>query len=163
MKNLLLIVSLLTGTFVFAQNDSINPERITYEYFSAKSINIKNNEGSIYPEMVSGNKIVFQYSKQHAERPAISDDEMYESILFEVDSSWNKFVFKKKIAMSKATYQLGCFCIGRGYHIIDGGFIKGRKLTNGNYLIEADVFIKYDNGVKKKIKFKGEFKAVNEG
>jgi hypothetical protein len=83
--------------------------------------------------------------------------------LFEVDSSWNKFVFKKKIAMSKATYQLGCFCIGRGYHIIDGGFIKGRKLTNGNYLIEADVFIKYDNGVKKKIKFKGEFKAVNEG
>lgn len=163
MKNLFLLISLLTGTLVFAQNDSINPERVSYEFFSGKSIDIKKNEGSIYPEMISGDKIVFQYSKQHTERPAISDDEMYESVLFEVDSTWKKFTFKKKMALSKATYQLGCFCIGRGYHIIDGGYIKGRKLTNGNYLIEADVFIKYDTGVKKKIKFKGEFKAVNAG
>ncbi len=163
MKNLLLTISLFATTLVFAQNDSINPERITYEFFSGKSIDIKKNEGSIYPEMISGDKIVFQYSKQHAERPAISDDEMYESLLFEVDSTWKKFTFKKKMALSKATYQLGCFCIGRGYHIIDGGYIKGRKLTNGNYLIEADVFIKYETGVKKKIKFKGEFKAVNAG
>lgn len=163
MKNLFLLISLLTGTLVFAQNDSINPERVSYEFFSGKSIDIKKNEGSIYPEMISGDKIVFQYSKQHAERPAISDDEMFESVLFEVDSTWKRFTFKKKMALSKATYQLGCFCIGRGYHIIDGGYIKGRKLTNGNYLIEADVFIKYDTGVKKKIKFKGEFKAVNAG
>jgi hypothetical protein len=163
MKNLFLLISLLTGTLVFAQNDSINPERVSYEFFSGKSIDIKKNEGSIYPEMISGDKIVFQYSKQHAERPAISDDEMFESVLFEVDSTWKKFTFKKKMALSKATYQLGCFCIGRGYHIIDGGYIKGRKLTNGNYLIEADVFIKYDTGVKKKIKFKGEFIAVNAG
>jgi hypothetical protein len=163
MRNLFLLISLLTGTLIFAQNDSINPERVSYEFFSGKSIDIKKNEGSIYPEMISGDKIVFQYSKQHAERAAISDDEMYESVLFEVDSTWKKFIFKKKMALSKATYQLGCFCIGRGYHVIDGGYIKGRKLTNGNYLIEADVFIKYDTGVKKKIKFKGEFKAVNAG
>jgi hypothetical protein len=163
MKNLFLLISLLIGTFVFAQNDSINPERVSYEFFSGKSIDIKKNEGSIYPEMISGDKIVFQYSIQHAERPAISDDEMFESVLFEVDSNWKKFTFKKKMALSKATYQLGCFCIGRGYHVIDGGYIKGKKLTNGNYLIEADVFIKYDTGVKKKIKFKGEFKSVNAG
>jgi hypothetical protein len=65
MKNLFLLISLLTGTLVFAQNDSINPERVSYEFFSGKSIDIIKNEGSIYPEMISGDKIVFKYSKQN--------------------------------------------------------------------------------------------------
>ncbi|MBP9185833.1 MAG: hypothetical protein KBE91_02000 [Bacteroidia bacterium] len=163
MKNLFLIFTLFFGTVLFAQQDSINPERVTYEFYKAKTIIHINNEGSVYPEIKDGNMVVFQYNKHHAENPMISDDELHESLMFEVDSTWRNFVFKKKMALSKATYQLGCFCIGRGYHIIDGGTIRGKKLANGNYYITADVYIKFETGVKKKIKFKGEFKPVNAG
>ena len=161
MRNIILIITLFISTALFAQRDSINPETVKYEFFTAKNINLLNNEGSIYPEVKDGNMVVFQYSKRHAENPMISDDEMYESLVFEVDSTWRNFVFKKKMALSKATYQLGCFCIGRGYHIIDGGTIRGKKLANGNYYITADVYIKFETGVKKKIKFKGEFKPID--
>lgn len=165
MKKILFIVALVCSFRLAAQEeqDTLTPEQITYEYFTGQTIELKNNEGRVYPEMKAGNKLVFQYSKRSAENPRISDDEMYESVVFEVDSSWKKFTFKKKLSLSKATYNLGCFCIGRGYYQVNSGTIKGRKLDNGNFYVEADLTIVYSGGNKRRIKFKGEFKAVHAG
>lgn len=165
MKKILFIVALVCSFRLAAQEeqDTLTPEQVTYEYFTGQTIELKDNEGRVYPEMKAGDKLVFQYSKRSAENPRISDDEMYESVVFEVDSSWKSFTFRKKIAQSKATYNLGCFCIGRGYYKVNRGTIKGRKLSNGNFYVEADLTVTYSSGNKRRIQFKGEFKAAHAG
>jgi len=143
-----------------ALQENLNPEKIERLVFSSKTIELLDNEGNLVPQMKPGNMVVLQYSKQHAEDPNMSDDELHESVLFEVNPAWNSFVYRKKIALSKATYQLGCFCAERGYYRITGGFIRGKKLANGKYYIQADVSFTFKNGVTKKIKFSGEFKPA---
>lgn len=165
MKKLLFVLICLVSVDLPAQEDKLNPEKSTFVFFRDKTILLSGTqaERSLYPEMKEGSKVVFHYTKQHAEDPAMSDDEMTESVMFEVDASWNSFIFIKKLPMSKATYHLGCFCAERGYFNITGGYIKGKKLANGNYLIEADASITFNNGVKKAIRFKGEFSPANAG
>lgn len=163
MKQLIIFTCLLWQFSVQAQTDSITPARISYEFFGNKTLNISLNEKKIYPEMKDGKMVVFQYSKQHAENPEISDDELYESVQFEVDPTWNNFIFRKKLDLCKPVYNFSCFCIGRGYYKPVSGYIKGKKLPNGNYLIEGDLTIKYETGTTKKVTFKGEFKPVHAG
>lgn len=165
MKYILSIVIVLASLNLFAQNEETNPEKITYVFFKNKTINLVGNQAdrSLYPDMKEGKKVVFHYTKRHAESPAMSDDEVSESVLFEVDATWNSFVFMKKLPMSKATYNLSCFCVERGYFDITGGYIKGKKLANGNYQIEADATITFNNGTKKTVQFKGEFSPADEG
>ena len=163
MKKLLVMFGTLLSLSALAQTDKLNPEKITREFFLQKTIELKGNEGTVFPEMKAGDKVVFQYSKQSAENPMVSDDEMFESVLFEANAEWNSFEFRKKMVLSKATYQLGCFCVERGYFEIKSGYIKGKKLRNGNYFIEANVAFTFKNGQSKSIKFKGEFKVVHAG
>jgi hypothetical protein len=165
MKLLHFLLCLFIGSFAMAQGDKMNPEKISYTFTAGKTIQLLGNEKerSLYPEVKQGNMVVFNYTKRSAENPDITDDEQTESVLFEVAPSWNSFVFRKKLPMSKATYNLGCFCVERGYFNITGGYIKGKKLVNGNYLIEADATITFSTGVVKSIKFKGEFTPANAG
>ncbi len=164
MKKLVWILSLLVATnVVWAQTDKLNPEKKIMEFFPASSLVITNTNGTLYPEIKSGDKVVFQFTRQAAENPMVSDDEMTESLVFEADANWKTFEYRKKILLSKATYQLGCFCAERGYFTVTGGYIKGKKLANGNYSIEANVSVTFKNGTKKIFKFKGEFKAVHAG
>lgn len=165
MKYTLSVFTVFISLLLTAQGDKMNPEKITNVFFKNKTINLvgAQSDRSLYPDMKAGNMVVFHYTKKHAENPDMSDDEMSESVMFEVDASWNNFIFMKKLPMSKATYNLGCFCVERGYFNITGGYIKGKKLANGNYYIEADATITYNNGNKKAIKFKGEFSPADEG
>jgi hypothetical protein len=163
MKKLLVTFCTILSLSAFAQTDTLTLEKITREFFPHQTIELKTNEGRVVPEMKAGDKVVFQYSKQSAENPMVSDDEMFESVLFEANAEWNSFEYRKKMALSKATYQLGCFCVERGYFEIKKGYIKGKKLRNGNYFIEANVTFTFKNGQSKSIKFKGEFKAVHAG
>lgn len=158
---LLCVWSLLAG----AQGERMNPEKISYTFTKNKRIEWKGSEAdrSFYPEVQDGNMVVFTYTKQSAENPDMTDDEKSESIMFEVNPSWNSFIFIKKLPMSKATYNLGCFCAERGYFKISGGYIRGRKLANGHYFVEADAEITFSNGVKKSVKFKGEFTPADAG
>jgi hypothetical protein len=163
MKKLFVTFCTILSLNAFAQTDTLTPEKITREFFLHQTIELKTNEGRVVPEMKAGDKVVFQYSKQSSENPMVSDDEMFESVLFEANAEWNSFEYRKKMALSKATYQLGCFCVERGYFEIKKGYIKGKKLRNGTYLIEANVTFTFKNGQSKSIKFKGEFKAVHAG
>lgn len=162
-KQLIIGACFLWQFAVHAQTDSITPARINYTFFSDKTLLFTANEQKLYPELKDGKMVVFQYSKQHAENPSISDDELYESVQFEVNPTWNNFIFRKKLPLCKPIYNLSCFCIGRGYYQPVSGYIKGKKLPNGNYFIEADLLIKYESGNTKKITFKGEFTSANAG
>jgi hypothetical protein len=163
MKATIFSYFILLSLGAFAQQDTLVPARLTYEFFSNKTIDVVKQENAIYPELKDGNMVVFQYSKQHAQNPAVSDDEIYESVQFEVNATWNSFIFKRKLKMSKAIYNLGCFCIGRGYQEPFSGYIKGKKLPDGTYAIDADLTIKYETGVTKQIKFSGIFKPAHAG
>jgi hypothetical protein len=159
MKQLVVSFLLLMGVQAIAQTEQVNPEVLTYTFYKNKTIHVNGNqqERTLNAEMDSGNKVVFQFVKKHAENPLITDDEMVETLTFEVDASWRSFIFIKKLPMSKATYKLGCFCVERGYFNVTGGYIRGRKLANGNYYIEADAVYTFNNGVQKNLTFKGEF------
>jgi hypothetical protein len=163
MKQLIFLTCLLLQLATQAQTDSITPARLGYDFFTNKTITFIENDKKLYPEIKDGKMVVFQYSKQHAENPEISDDELYESVQFEVDPTWNNFIFKKKLDLCKPVYNFSCFCIGRGYYKPVSGYIKGKKLPNGNYFIEGNLTIKYETGTTKKVTFKGEFKAPNAG
>ena len=164
MKKIAWIISIVfVASLAWAQTDKLNPEKKTMEFFPASSLVITNTNGTIYPEIKSGDKVVFQFTRQAAENPMVSDDEMTESLVFEADANWKTFEYRKKILLSKATYQLGCFCAERGYFTVTGGYIKGKKLANGNYLIDANVSITFKNGTKKSFKFKGTFNPVHAG
>ena len=163
MKNLLFVVWCSLTTVVFAQTETLTKEKITLEFFPKSGLTLVESDGELgHPEIRnSKDMVVIQYNKHHAENPEVSDDEFHESLMFEVPAAWNSFVFRKKIKQSKAIYQMGCFCVERGYYEVQEGVITGKKLSNGNYYITADVSIVFKNGTKKTIKFKGEFKSVH--
>ncbi len=161
-KWLSLSLVFMVTLYMDAHQLQTSPMKETFEWFGNKTINQINNEGQYYTELKEGDKVVLQYSKSYPQDDNIADDEMYESLLFEVDANWKNFVFRNKINLSKATYNLGCFCAERGYYQVQNGdgFIRGKKLSNGNYEIEASLTVTIKNNAKRKLKFKGIFKPV---
>lgn len=160
-KSLYLFVATILNTIANAQTDLKNPERKMYEFFPSSKIEVIQNADNFYPEIKAGEKVVFKYTFHASENPMVTDDELSENVIFEVDASWNSFVFIKKLAMAKPMYQLGCFCAERGYYEITGGKIRGKKLKNGNYAIAGKVTMQFKNGVTKTIAFDGIFKSVH--
>lgn len=152
---------LLLFLAITAMAQKINPEKKAFSFATNKTIMFDTTSGNLFPEIKDGNMLVFTYDRQAAEDPQMSDDEFHESIIFEVNPTWRNFTFKTKLPISKATYNMGCFCAERGYYAPHTGTIKGRKLADGCYWIEADLHIKYPAGSIKRVTFKGKFCKTN--
>jgi len=141
--------------------DNINPASKTYQIAVNKKLNITNENDNRIIEVVDGSLAVFSYVFKHAETAEIADDELIETIRFEINPNWTNFIFRKKLQMANPVYTQQCYCTGRGHHIPKSGYIKGVKNKNGTYTIEGTLVIEFENKVQKSITFKGNFSVAN--
>lgn len=167
----LFVLSLLCMQFLLAsaQKDSVamNPAKRTYQVLKNQEITImETNEGrDIFPEMIKGKKLVFQYQYKAAENPMMTDDELFESIMFQVEPFTKSFTLKgDALLKSNATFNRSCFCRDRGYFLVTGGYIKGKKINSTTYAIEFNLTFKspeYRGGQVVQKRLKAHFRIAS--
>lgn len=119
-----------------------NTDFDTYElkfYNNSKLNIIENNE--IIVTVISGDKIVFQYTYHHND--SMPDGFQNESIRFEIDNNIDSFILSDN-NLNKARALFGHFFFSpmdSGYHWISDGCIKGEKISNEEWQIDINITV----------------------
>ncbi|MEI6507247.1 MAG: hypothetical protein WCO54_02115 [Bacteroidota bacterium] len=138
MKKLLLPILICFSIATFAQKSKINKGETWYHIFTGKSLEIKtDNQKNFSAQVIDGNDLVFEYGMRADENPDLTDDEYTEKILFSVPKNAKSFMYTDTTL--KAAFLRGCFCIDRGWHNVNTGFIKGKKINATTWQVEIDV------------------------
>lgn len=156
-----MIQKVLTGVLCIlyiglnAQTSRNNPEKITARWLTGQSLHLAYSlpdSMGFAAERKPGKNWFFEFSHQSEENPEVSDDEMTETIGFEVvPNRTGRFELKnEQLTGAKAYYMLGCFCKERGYSRIEHGTIKGVRLSMNQWLINVDVQLKVGESERKK-------------
>lgn len=160
MKRINLFAIILLSCFTTFAQGKLNPAKKTRNWYTGQSLELmfQKDSSHFHPERKSGNNWVFEFTLQKAEYEDVSDDEMSETISFEVvPNRSGKFSLKNaELKQAKAYYMLGCFCMNRGYHLVDNGTISGVRMNASTWIITIDLWIdaQQQDGkpIRKKIK-----------
>jgi hypothetical protein len=111
-------------------------------------------------EILTGDKLVFEYIYVKEDNPAIADDEFTEILLFEIPENTANMTFKNnEILKQNAFYRYYCYCIPPGEIKENHGTLKVNRLTENTYQVIADVeFVfspseGFENEIKSKVNF----------
>jgi len=137
-------------SLVACQPEGLNPTncregKCTYSFTADKAIEITEDSTSqsSFIDIVSGDKLVFQYQYTANDDPRIADDEYTENIYFEIDPSLDRFSFTdSELADANLVIQPICFCPPTVHQLIVGT-LSGERKNDGSWEITLD--IKYDN------------------
>lgn len=161
-----LVLSLCLALLTFAGQaqespSKPNPARKEALIFRNSTLLLKqgdaNDSLNFYPKMGKGSAWVFQYNYTAPEYPEMSDDEYFESFMFQIPQpKGTAFSLKgKDLAKANATFQKSCFCADRGYFRITEGSIVGKKINSNTWSVTVNIVIPAKNeqsagAVKKK-------------
>jgi hypothetical protein len=140
MRNTLLLLLLLACPFapIYAQQGAINKGETWYRIYPDKSLELKTDERNNFSAlMTDGKDLVFEYYMRADDRADVTDDEYTEKIVFAVPKQAKTFVYKDSTL--KAAFLKGCFCVDRGWHRVNNGVIRGKKLTATTWQVQLDV------------------------
>ncbi len=133
--------------------DKPNPAKTESIIFRNASLTIKQGEDNdsvnIYPKMGVGKMWVVQYSYLAPEYPQMTDDEYYESLIFQLaPPKGNRFMLKDEdLVKANTVFQKSCFCADRGYFKISKGAITGTRINNTTWKITANYVVPAKNGL----------------
>lgn len=156
MKKLFTSVALLSALSTLqAQQvpDKPNPAKTETVIYKNASLTIRQGEDNdsinIYPKIDAGNIWVVQYSYQAPEYPQMTDDEYYESLMFQIAPPKGKRFVLKDVDLVKANtvFQKSCFCADRGYFKISKGTITGTRINSTTWKITATYTVPSKNGL----------------
>lgn len=122
---------------------------LTFQENSA--IEIKNNQNFNEVSIIEGNKLVFEFKYVKDDEPFIADDELTETILFEIDDNSDSFeLIDNDLEDASVVFGRFCFCVDAGYHLISNGCINGQKLADDKWQINMSIVYKaeYDTITK---------------
>lgn len=165
MRNILLISLTLITTLIFAQERKINKGETWYRIYPRKFVEMKaDQQNNFYANVIdSANFIEFEYYKRADEYEDMTDDEYMEKILFSVPKNAKSFNYTD--VSLKAAYLRSCFCADRGWHDINVGFIKGKKINATTWNVEIDIMTKPDMARKAApltMKFNATYKVYHQ-
>jgi hypothetical protein len=133
--------------------DKPNPAKTENVIYRNASLSIRQGEDNdsvnIYPKMGVGKMWVVQYSYQAPEYPQMTDDEYYESLMFQIaPPKGNRFVLKDAdLVKANTVFQKSCFCADRGYFKISKGTISGTRINSTTWKITASYTVPSKNGL----------------
>jgi len=119
----------------------------TFEVIKDSSLEIKSDEfGSLYPEIIPGNKLIVKYEYKRIEIENTADSSYSEFIYFELDSIEEHFILKDNdLQKVKLLYGRICFCRGSsGYFKITEGTLFIDKHSN---TLDVDLQFKTPKGI----------------
>ncbi|MBL6449030.1 hypothetical protein JMN32_22150 [Fulvivirga sp. 29W222] len=152
MKIKILTVLIVVATFAttYAQKESKMPEvTITYDQKLAET------NGEV--ELTKGKCIVFEIKKVQGGDPRV-DAQVTTSLVFDIAEDAKEFEINDNSWEKKQAYVRisECRCMDRGYNPIISGTLKGKKLADNKWHIEADVVARgKDSGEDRIFKYTG--------
>jgi len=165
MRIILIATFTILTTTLFAQERKINKGETWYRIYTGKSLEMKTDKQNNFSANIinTGNFLVFEYYKRADEYADMTDDEYMEKIVFEVPKNAKSFNFTD--VSLKAAFLRSCFCPDRGWHEINVGFIKGKKINATTWNVEIDIMTKPDMVRKSApiaMKFKATYKVFHQ-
>jgi len=145
MKNLYLIAVFLTSLLVGCaeKNDNCTPESTIGTFAAGKQIEVKydvENNRNIY-SIEEGNNIVFEYKHASAQCANTYDDELLETLAFEVDKDAKQFKFvDSQIVISQCFYQQIGTWVNLSHNEIKSGVIEGTQISEGKWKVNVSVW-----------------------
>lgn len=105
----------------------------TITFSTESEIDISESTG-----MTSGDNVVFHLNMINEGDEGVVDDDLYGSLIFELPKSQEIFsVINNDLKRIKVHFQRACFCTGVEFKEVTSGCIRGEKLMNGNWSIQA--------------------------
>jgi len=117
-----------------------NNNEYDFSFFEDSQLSVQESDRIDGVEIVSGDRLVFQYEYVKDDKPNIADDEYTERILFEIPTELDSFILSgEDLKSSDAVFGAFCFCLDRGYFWINEGCIKGEKVNENTWNIAINV------------------------
>lgn len=116
---------------------------------------IKSDDGNV--DFEDGNCIVFEIKTTNGGDPRI-DAQITTTLIFDIPENLDQFEFNDSDLKERQAYILisECRCMDRGYNPIVSGVLKGKKMEDGKWQIEADLIAKgIDSGEDRLFKYNG--------
>ncbi|PIQ20674.1 MAG: hypothetical protein COW65_13670 [Cytophagales bacterium CG18_big_fil_WC_8_21_14_2_50_42_9] len=145
MKNLYLITVFLTSLLIGCRekNDNCTPESTIGNFTAGKQIRMEydaENNRNIY-SIEDGNNMVFEYKHASAQCANTYDDELLETLTFEVDKDAKQFKFvDSQIITSQCFYQQIGTWVYLSHNEIKSGVIEGTQISEGKWKVTTSVW-----------------------
>ena len=105
----------------------------------------------------NGDNLVFVYQKEDPGEPNIIDDELFETLQFQIDPELDNFSFEnEEVEQTLAFYQESGTLIGK-QEVINRGVIEGIKIDSLKWEVTIDV----EFGDNQTINLKNTFEVIN--
>lgn len=130
---------LLTTSCKKSPFSDCTPEKFAYNLLVDKKISVPPGPPS-QVSIENGDKLVFNYTHTYRDCKNISDDEGSEILVFEISKTDNSFdVSGAALSTINCYSQASCFCGNINAIAITGGRIKGTKVAENRWMIDANV------------------------
>jgi len=143
MKTRVIVLLIMVAGIMGCSDDGYFEETepvITYEVFNNATLEITELEYDTIVNIVPGNNRVFSYWFRDEGGLRVIDDELYETIVFEIDPELTEFSFSDQdFHQINAYFGRTCYCGNYGYYVIDNGTIKGGQLNERQWLVAIEV------------------------
>ncbi|MFZ5999037.1 MAG: hypothetical protein ACOYW3_00880 [Bacteroidota bacterium] len=149
---LIVIVAWLTGCAEPSVDKPVDAgceENHRCEYVFKKDMGINVNQGQLQITQKSGT-LLFRFSSIFIDDPKIADDEITESLLFEVSSTATSFMYHD-LTTQNVYYTRSCFCGGDNQVKVTQGYLHGTKIAD-QWQVTGEVIVTA-NGQTKTFQF----------
>jgi len=96
--------------------------------------------------IIEGEQLVFVYTFIHPDAVFISDDELTEQLIFEIDPNLSSFTLSGDELLEHSTfYTQFCFCVSSGDIAISNGTITGTRINEDRWQVNFDISLNLFN------------------
>lgn len=145
MRSRIIVLILCLSLLGCSQNQT---DLYFYKYFKNSTIDLPTTDNSYTASIISGDKLVFEYTYDLEADPEIPDSQFKETIIFEIDPTLNEFAYSnQELVDSNTYYRQLCFCPTDDSILITNGTISGRKLSERTWEVDILIDIDFPSGL----------------